>query len=138
MKDTTYHSILRIAALTLAVVLLFDSGLLLPVTKELSHGTQNYLAQSIGMFAGVEPTELNQLTAELSSRDRILTQRENNVSAREISVDLKKNELNPEYSTYILSAVLFFILVLLILNYALDFARMRRGIEPVSSHEKMA
>jgi len=127
MRYSTYHSILRIAALTFAVVLLFDSGLLAPVTKQLSLDTQDYLAQSIGMYAGVAPTELNQLTAELTKRDSLLDQRESDLAAREIKVDLQKNAVSNGYSTYILSVILFLILVLLVLNYALDFARAPRS-----------
>jgi hypothetical protein len=128
MNNTTYHRILRIAALTLAMVLLFDSGLLSPVTSELSHDTQDFLASAIGMQAGVVPTELNQITAELTARDRLLTERENALNAREIEVNLESAGVGTERSTYILSVVLFMILVLLILNYVLDYMRSREPI----------
>jgi len=138
MKDSTYHSLLRISAATLAVVLLFDSGLLSPVTKQLSQNTQDYFAQAIGMYAGVQPTELNQITAELTQRDRMLSQREGEVSAREIAVGLaKNNETSIDYSTYILSVLLFIILVLIIINYTLDYVRARGHIS-MKTNEKVA
>ncbi len=139
MSNTVYHSILRIAALTFAVVLLFDSGLLSPVTQQLSQGTQNYLAQSIGMYASVQPTEINQLTAELTKRERELAQRESAMKEREIAVDVRQqSSVGSSYSTYILSVILFIILVLLVINYTLDFTRARRIVSDNRSYEKMA
>lgn len=138
MKDSTYHSLLRIGALTLAVVLLFDSGLLSPVTSQISQNTQQYLASAIGMQASVAPTELNQMTAELTQRDRMLTQREGEIVAREIAVGLEeKGSSSVDYSSYILSILLFIILVLIVLNYALDYIRARERIIQ-NSNEKMA
>ena len=138
MQDSAYHSLLRIAGMTLALILLFDSGLLSPVTQEVSQETQKYLASAIGMYAGVEPTELNQLTAELSQRDRLLTERENNVSAREIAVDLDgQGSGSVDYSSYILSLLLFVVLVLIILNYVFDYIRYRQLVNQ-KTNEQMA
>lgn len=133
MKDTTYHSLLRISALTLALLLLFDSGLLSPVTKQISQDTQLYIASAVGMQANVQPTELNQLTADLTQRERALSQKE-----RAIAVTLEEQKApSGEYSTYIMSAVLFIILVLILLNYALDYMRIRAQV-PRNTHEKVA
>jgi hypothetical protein len=137
MKDSTYHSLLRISALTLAVVLLFVSGLLSPVTKQIAQNTQQYLASAIGMHASVVPTDLNQYTAELSQRDRILTQREGEIAAREIAVNLEEKGITADYSTYLLSVLLFLILVLIVLNYVLDYVRARERILQ-NTNEKMA
>jgi len=138
MQNTTYHSLLRISALTFAVMLLFDSGLLSPVTGQISQNTQIYLASAIGMQASVVPTELNQITAELTQRDRLLTQRENDIAAREIAVDLdKKGAPTADFSSYIMSILLFVILVLIVLNYALDYVRYRERVT-VFTHEKVA
>ncbi len=121
--------LLRISALTLALVLLFDSGLLSPLTKQLSQGTQLYVANVVGVGAQVAPTELNTLTAQLTERQRDLDAREAALSSREMNVGLGGGEVggqSNELSTYILSLVLFIIVVMLVLNYALDFARYRR------------
>ena len=90
------------------------------------------------MQASVVPTELNQITAELTQRDRLLTQRENDIAAREIAVDLdKKGAPTADFSSYIMSILLFVILVLIVLNYALDYVRYRERVT-VFTHEKVA
>lgn len=137
MKDTSYHMVLRISALTLALVLLFDSGLLSPVTAQISQNTQDYVASAIGMQASVAPTELNELTAELTARERLLNQRESDLKAREIAVNLEDGSVGTNYSTYIMSILLFILLVLILMNYAFDYVRMRERIAK-SSNEKMA
>ena len=137
MKNSTYHSLLRIASLTLAIVLVFDSGLLTPVTRQVSQDTQDYLASAIGMYASIQPTELNQLTADLTQREQVLTQRENDLAAREISVELDDSRGLPSaYSTYIMSILLFIILLLIMLNYLLDYIRARKYMIE-NTHEKV-
>jgi hypothetical protein len=127
MKASAYHVLLRVSALTLALILLFDSGILLLATKEFSLNTQQYLAGAFGASASVEPTELNTLTAQISARERELDDREASIASRELSIGLtvgENQDSNP--STYLLSVILFIIVVLMVLNYALDFARERR------------
>ena len=128
MKDSLYHIVLRTSALTLALILLFDSGLLSGTTAKISQNTQDYVANAIGMYAGVEATELKQYTAELTARDRVLTQREGEIAQREIAVDLAESGEATDYSTFIISLLLFVILVLIVLNYALDYLRIREQI----------
>ena len=128
MKDSLYHIVLRTSALTLAFILLFDSGLLSSATAKISQNTQDYVANAIGMYAGVEATELNQYTAELTARDRVLTQREGEIAQREIAVNLAESGEATDYSTFIISLLLFVILVLIVLNYALDYIRAREEI----------
>lgn len=128
MKDSMYHIVLRTAALTLALLLVFDSGLLSKVTADISQETQLYLANAIGMYAAVESTELNQYTAELTARDRVLTQREQELSEREIAVGLVESGEAQDYSTYIISLLLFIILVLIVLNYVLDYVRAKEEL----------
>ncbi len=137
MTNTTYHSVLRIVSMTLAIMLLFDSGILSPVTHTLSENTQIYLAQSIGMYAGVEPNDINTLTAQLTQKERELNERESALAQREISVSLEKPTVGTSYSTYILSVILFLILVLLVLNYVLDFLRSRQVVTS-KQYEKVA
>lgn len=140
MVGPVYHSFLRIVALTFAVVLLFDSGLLNPATSELSNNTQLYLASAVGVRASVEPTELNTLTAQITSRERDLDAREAALTQREISVGLGGDLLSGKtnYSTYILSVILFILVVLIVLNYALDFARERRLVTRPQDNEQAA
>lgn len=128
MKVSAYHITLRVSGLTVALILLFDSGILSPFTAEISQNTQLYLANAVGVGASVQPTEINTLTAQISARDRELDAREAALSEREISVGMNtaSTGTSPDYSTYILSVLLFIIIVLIVLNYALDFARERR------------
>tara|TARA_B100000745_G_scaffold292952_1_gene234368 strand:- start:2325 stop:2738 length:414 start_codon:yes stop_codon:yes gene_type:complete len=137
MKHSLYHIVLRTGALTLALLLVFDSGLLSPVTARISQNTQDYVGAAIGMYAAVEPSELNQYTAELTARDRVLTEREQDIAAREIAVDLAESGQTPDYSTYIISVLLFVILVLIVLNYTLDYMRAREQLA-MRRNEKVA
>ncbi len=125
MKNSNYHRFLRISAVVLAFLLIFDSGLVSETTAKLSNGTQAYLASVIGVGAGVQSTELSELTAELTSRQRELDARETALREREIDIDLNESGLAEDYSTYILSSVLFILLLLILLNYTLDYIRMR-------------
>lgn len=120
MKDSVYHRLLRIAALTLALVLLFESGMFSPITKQLSKDAGAYVATAIGINAAVMPTEVNTLSAQL-------VQREQELSQREIAVNLKESKAEVGgMSTFILSVLLFILLVLIVLNYALDYIRLKR------------
>ena len=119
MTDTLYHIFLRISALTLAIALLFVSGVLSPITKELSKSTGTYVATAIGMNAAVLPSEVNTLSAQLVERERELTQ-------REIAVQMQENApANTDVATYVMSLLLFVLLVLILLNYVLDFMRAK-------------
>ena len=114
MEVSRYHRFLRISLLVATFVLVFDSGILFPVTERLSHNTFLYLGSvGAGVFASVPENEINVLTAQISERERTL--------------DAKfETESESDYSTYIISVILFFIIVLLVLNYAFDFARNRK------------
>ena len=129
-----YHVLLRVSALTLALMLLFDSGILSPVTRTLSQDTQKYLANVVSVGAAVEPTALNTRTAEISAWERELDAREAALSERELAIGLSAGESGADSrSTYILSIILFILTVLIVLNYTLDFARVRYGVRsPIS------
>ena len=132
MQFSTYHIVLRVSTLTLALVLLLESGLITPITKQLSDNTRSYLASAVGVQVAVAPNEFNVITAELTARQRELDRREADLSDREISVGLKDGEAETNgLSTFILSSILFVLLVLIVLNYALDYLR-RSNIQPKS------
>lgn len=124
MRNTTYHRVLRVSSVVCATVLLFESGLVVTSTQKLSVNTHQYLANAIGMSASVEPTELNMMTAELTAQKLALNSREAALKEREIAVDLAGSGSNQK-AVYILASVLFILLVLILLNYALDYLRMR-------------
>jgi len=86
----------------------------------------DYVATAVGMSAGVKPTELNQITAALTERQRELDAREAALSEREIAVRLNSQPATAtDYSTFVLSGVLFILLLLIVLNYVLDYLRTR-------------
>lgn len=124
MRNSMYHRILRVSAVVCALVLLFESGLAHRSTAQISQNTHSYLANAIGMSASVEPTELNTLTAELTKQKLALDSREAELREREIQVKLNGGDDN-EQATYILASVLFVLLVLIILNYGLDYIRAK-------------
>jgi len=121
LEKTSYHSFLRISLCVMAVVLVFDSGLLFNSTTKLSISTQQYLANAVGVQVGVAPTEVNQLTSRITELEREVEAKD-----REIAVSLS-TEADPasNESTFVLSIILFILLLLIVLNYALDYIRMR-------------
>jgi len=125
MEISRYHKVLRVSLLVVFTVFIFDGGYLSPLTKNLSDSTIEYLASAAsGVFASVPPNELNQLTAELTARERELQARENALSAREIAArDFGTSK--PDYSTYILSVILLILTVLIVLNYVFDWLRIK-------------
>ncbi|NCT01638.1 hypothetical protein GW766_00055 [Candidatus Parcubacteria bacterium] len=124
-QDSNYHRFLRTAALLCALVLAFESGLVRESTKDISKQTHLYLANVIGMSAAVQPNELNQITAELTKKERELAAREAALREREITVELSTGMGDSSTATYILSSVLFILLILILLNYTLDYLRLR-------------
>lgn len=123
-RDSMYHRVLRVMAIVFSFVLLFESGLIHESTERLAYNTNLYLANAVGVGASIDPTELNTMTAELTAQKRALDEREAALRDREIAVDLG-NSGSTDKTTYVLAAILFVLLVLIILNYTLDFLRAR-------------
>ncbi len=115
MNDSMYHRVLRVSAVVCALVLLFESGFVTKSTAQLFLSTHQYLASAVGMSTLIEPTEHNTLTAEF------MKQRETPI--KEIEIGLEPGSSNN--STYILASILFVLLVLIILNYVINFVRTR-------------
>lgn len=133
-QNTTYHRVLRVSALVCAFVLMFESGLLSESTAAMSQNTHLYLANAIGMSVSVQPTELNQYTAALTQKQHELEKREVLLSEREIAVNLSTTGgSSNDTATYVLSSVLFILLILILLNYTLDYLRLKeqRNVQPV-------
>ncbi len=128
VQFSNYHRILRVSLVVCALMLVFDSGLISDSTARLSNGTQNYLANAVGMTASVAPTELNQFTAQLTEREQELSSREAALREREIAVGLNEGGHANDYSTYLLASILFILLVLVILNYVLDYLRSKERV----------
>lgn len=135
LEFSIYHKVLRISSLTLACVLAFQSGLFNQSTALLAAHTQFYVANVISISATVAPTELNQVTAHLTQKSTELAAREAAVQQREIAVGLNDASATQGRSTFILEMILFILLVLIVLNYALDYIRNRK-IVPLSYESK--
>ena len=126
MRVSRYHSFLRVSVLVTALVLLFDGGFVIPVTKQFSDITITHVA-SVGssVLASVPPNEINTLTAQIAEQQRILDAREAALREREIASRQYDGASETDYSTYIISTILFILTVLLVLNYAMDWARIK-------------
>lgn len=126
-----YHSVLRVSLVVCAIALVFESGLVSQSTAVLSQNTHTYLANAVGMSAGVKPTELNQYTAALTQREQNLEKREAAVSASEREIEVARSGTAGTTSngtaTYIMAAILFVLLVLIVLNYVMDYLRTREA-----------
>lgn len=131
LAESLYHKTLRMGALTLALVLLFVSGIIHSTTADLADLTTNQLANAIGISVGVAPTELNMMTAELTAWERTLAEREAAIVEREIAVGLNTDskQASGDWSTFILATILFILLLLIILNYALDYMRRQPQLD---------
>ncbi len=127
MEFTLYHKILRISSVVLAVALVFQSGLFSSTTALMATQTQSYLANSVGVFVGVAPTELNTITAGLTEQKLALDARENELRQREIAVGIDQGGSTRDMTTFIMGLVLFIVVLLLVLNYSLDYLRYREN-----------
>lgn len=130
-QNSNYHRFLRVAAVVCAFVLVFESGLISQTTSEISKEARQYLVGAVGMSASVEPTELNQITAALTQKERELAMREASLAEREIAVGITDYAPATDRSSYLLASILFILLLLILLNYALDFLRSRERAQEV-------
>jgi hypothetical protein len=126
LQNSYYHRTLRVASAVCAFVLLFESGLVVESTARMATNTHQYLANAVSMSAAVQPTELNSLTADLSKQKQLLDAREAQLREREIAVEL--NGGPNQTATYVLSSILFVLLLLIITNYVLDYLRAQAQI----------
>lgn len=129
MKVSRYHKFLRTSLIIVLGVLLFDGGFIFPVTKQLSRVTTTYLA-SVGaeMYVSVPENEFNTLTAQISEQQKLLDAREKAIQEREIASRPFGADSQTNYSTFILSAILFVLTVLIVINYIMDWVRVRKNV----------
>lgn len=135
MEVNRYHKFLRSSLVVVATMLVFDSGIISPVSKQLSNNTITYLASvGSGMNASVPPNELNTLSAQLRTQQEELNAREVALNEREIASRNFGNTNETDYSTYILSIILFILTALILLNYIMDFNRIRNARYANTAH----
>lgn len=134
LETSLYHSLLRISVCVLALVLLFDSGILVENTAKLSQGAQDYMASAVGVKVGVAPNEVNVLTARITELEQEVAARDRQIA---VSIDGggTPSPASVDTSTFILSVILFILLVLIVLNYALDYIR---ATTPSPSRSKLS
>jgi len=121
LQYSLYHSFLRVAMVVFAVLLVFDSGIISDKTKNLSISTQDYLASAVGVRVGVSPNEVNQLTSRITELEQELEAKERLIA---VNINNQSSNFPIDKSTLILSIILFILLVLIVMNYILDFLRM--------------
>ncbi|MES2748909.1 MAG: hypothetical protein V4606_00760 [Patescibacteria group bacterium] len=126
LEFTLYHKILRISSVVLAVALVFQSGLLSNTTALMTLSTQSYLANVVGVSVGVTPTELNTITAGLTAKELALDARDRELTEREIAIGLSGQSGMQDKTTFMMGLTLFIVVLLLVLNYALDYLRARQ------------
>ena len=133
LEFTVYHKILRISAAVLAITLVFQSGLLSKTTALMTLSTQSYLANAVGVSVGVSPTELNTITAGLTAKELALDARDRSLTEREIAIGLSGQAGMQDRTTFMMGLTLFIVVLLLVLNYALDYVRARQQPQITSS-----
>jgi len=130
-QSLLYRSLLRVSLVITAFLLVFPSGLVDDRTATLFSLTTDNLGAMVGMSASVAPTEINQITAGLSQQQQLLNAREQTIAEREIELGLSESggQNSSATTTYVLAAILFIQLILLVLNYVLDYLRSKERDE---------
>src|SRR3989338_886674 len=83
----------------------------------------SFLKIAVCVFLGVAPNEMNQLTTRITELETELEAKE-----RLIAVNLQNTNSDGslDVSTFVLSIIVFILLVLIVLNYALDYIRQKK------------
>ena len=127
-QSLLYRSTLRVSVVVTAFILVFQSGMVDQRTAVVfSEATDSLYATVVGASASVRPTEVNQITAELTKQQQLLVSREEALAEREIELGLGQGstQSSTETTTYLLAAILLIQLILLVLNYVLDYLRSK-------------
>lgn len=113
--ESWYHSGLRVALVVVAVMVVFESGIISGVTKDISAVAERQLA----MVVGVAPKNTDSTITMPGVENEGLK-----VASLKPDINrLPKTEIETTYdrTTYVLSTGLFILLLLTILNYVLDY-----------------
>ncbi len=127
LESGAYHKTLRVSAVVLAAVLLFESGFFSPVTAQLSQRTEQYLASAVGITVGVPENGVNQLTTRIAELEAQVVDQSTQLRERDLNTGLGGSFAPGQTTTYLLSGILFILLLLIVLNYVLDFYRTRQS-----------
>lgn len=130
-QSLLYRSILRVSVVVTAFILVFQSGLIDERTATVfSEASDGLYATVVGASASVRSTEVSLITAELTKQQQLLASREEAVTEREIELGLAQGSAQTDAgtTTYLLAAILLIQLILLVLNYALDYLRSKERL----------
>jgi hypothetical protein len=126
LENSMYHKCLRVTTVIVAFVLMFVSGVVTETSARLSLSTQSYLANAVGVFVGVPENDVNRLTTRIAELEAQVVARDEAIRERDLAIGLQNGAGSTDTATYVLSGILFILLVLIVLNYALDFVRYRQ------------
>lgn len=111
-------------------VLMFQSGLYSKTTAQLSVVTGNYLAAAVGVSVGVPENDVNVLTKKIAELETQVGAKDAQLRERELSLGLNSQDRTGTRVTMILAGIQLVLLVLIVVNYALDYVRGRRRYVP--------
>lgn len=126
LEHSAYHKTLRVSSVIFAAVLLFQSGFFSPLTAQLSDRTTQYLASAVGVHVGVPENDTNRLTTRIAELEAQVVDQNTQLRERDLATGLREGFGGSPTATFLLSGILFIMLVLIVLNYALDFYRSRQ------------
>jgi hypothetical protein len=125
LEHSAYHKILRVSSLVVATVLMFEGGLFSSATARLANQTELYLANAVGVYVGVPENGVNSLTTRIAELEQEVGRKDEQLRDRELALGLGGGASTSSTSTFVLAGILFIMLVLIVLNYALDYVRSR-------------
>lgn len=126
LEHSPYHKTLRVMALVVMVVMLFQGGLVSKSTTELASITGEYLTAAVGVSVGVPQNELNTLTTRIAELETQVGYKDAQLRERELEIGLSSRD-NSSYSvTIILASIQFILLLLIVVNYTLDYFRAQK------------
>lgn len=126
LEHSAYHKVLRVFALVMTAVLLFQGGVLSSTTAQLATMTQEYLAAAVGVSVGVPPNELNTLTSRIAELETQVGYKDAQLRERELALGLSSRNGDSYTTTLILASIQFILLLLIVVNYTLDYFRVRK------------
>lgn len=138
LEQTVYHKVLRVSCVVLATVLIFDSGLFASATAKLSDQTGMYLANAVGVYVGVPENGVNSLTTRIAELEQEVGRKDAQLRDRELALGLGSAAGSSSASTFVLAGILFIMLVLIVLNYGLDYVRSREVYDKASTKAEFA
>ena len=101
------------------------AGILSLYTSGVGGGMVRQLGSVVGIYAGVEPNEYNLLAQQLEEKRKELDARENQIAQQEELI--KESVVSDKASIVYATAIGFLLLVLVILNFYLDWKRNRNS-----------